>query len=57
MIVLTDGAQNRGFFDPLDAANVARENGMDVYAVGVGTVDKDEQRVSLVVIRNLFFTS
>lgn len=44
--MLTDGNANCGFYTPLDAANLARSYGMDVYAIGVGTnVNADQQEV------------
>ncbi len=37
MILLTDGVNNRGEFHPLDAARVAADFGIKIYAIGVGT--------------------
>ncbi len=37
VILLTDGVNNRGEIDPRDAAKMARDHGVKVYAVGVGT--------------------
>jgi Ca-activated chloride channel homolog len=34
--LLTDGANNRGSIGPLTAADLARERGVRVYAIGVG---------------------
>ena len=39
MILLTDGANNRGQIDPLTAAKLAHDLGMKIYAIGIG---KDE---------------
>lgn len=36
MIILTDGASNRGKIDPLNAARLAANRGIRVYTVGVG---------------------
>lgn len=37
IILLTDGVNNAGFFDPLTAAETARQYGIKTYTVGVGT--------------------
>jgi Ca-activated chloride channel family protein len=37
IILLTDGVNNRGEIDPRDAAKMARDLGVKVYAIGVGT--------------------
>lgn len=37
VILLTDGVNNRGEIDPRDAAKMARDHDVKVYAVGVGT--------------------
>jgi len=37
VILLTDGMNNRGEIDPRDAARMARDFGVKVYAIGVGT--------------------
>lgn len=37
IILLTDGVNNAGFFDPLTAAETAREYGIKTYTIGVGT--------------------
>jgi Ca-activated chloride channel family protein len=36
IILLTDGVNNRGEIDPLDAANIARDFNTKVYTIGVG---------------------
>jgi Ca-activated chloride channel homolog len=36
VILLTDGANNRGALDPLDAANIATSRGIPVYTIGAG---------------------
>lgn len=38
VILLTDGENNSGSVDPLDAAKVAAERGVRVYTIGVGSV-------------------
>lgn len=46
MLVITDGKNNAGEYLPLEAADFARENGMDVFAIGVGKkIDSDQQAV------------
>jgi Ca-activated chloride channel family protein len=37
IILLTDGVNNRGEIDPRDAAKMARDFGIKVYTIGVGT--------------------
>ncbi len=37
VILLTDGVNNSGFIDPITAAETAREYGIKVYTIGVGT--------------------
>lgn len=36
LVLLTDGASNAGALDPLDAATLAKEEGIRVYTIGVG---------------------
>ena len=36
MILLTDGASNRGEIDPITAANLAKEEEIKIYAIGIG---------------------
>lgn len=36
MILLTDGASNRGQIDPITAANLAHDEGIKIYAIGIG---------------------
>lgn len=48
MLVLTDGVHNKGFYEPLAAAEAARSYGIDVYAIGVGDVDAEQQAVRLI---------
>ena len=36
IILMTDGASNRGQIDPLTAANLARENQIKIYCIGIG---------------------
>ncbi len=38
MILLTDGVNNRGEIDPLTATQIARNYGIKIYTVGVGTM-------------------
>ena len=37
IILLTDGQNNRGDYDPLDAAELARKWGIKIYTVGIGS--------------------
>jgi Ca-activated chloride channel family protein len=37
IILITDGVNNRGFIDPLTAADIAHSFGIRVYTIGVGT--------------------
>jgi Ca-activated chloride channel family protein len=37
VILLTDGASNRGAMEPLQAADIARARGIPVYSIGAGT--------------------
>lgn len=38
IILLTDGENNRGFVDPVSAAEIARVFGLRVYTIGVGSI-------------------
>ena len=38
IILLTDGENNRGFIDPVSAAEIAKTFGLRVYTIGVGTI-------------------
>ncbi len=38
IILLTDGENNRGFIDPLSAAEIAKVYNLRVYTIGVGTI-------------------
>ncbi len=40
IILLTDGVNNRGEIDPADAANIAKDYGVKIYTIGVGTRGK-----------------
>ena len=40
IILLTDGVNNRGDFSPEDAAGIAKDFGVRIYAIGVGTDKK-----------------
>lgn len=37
VILLTDGVNNKGFIDPMTAAETAKEFGIKVYTIGIGT--------------------
>lgn len=37
IILLTDGVNNAGFIEPLTAADIAKEYGIKVYTIGIGT--------------------
>jgi len=37
IILLTDGVNNSGFVDPITAAEIAKELGIKVYTIGIGT--------------------
>ena len=39
IVLLTDGGNNAGYIDPLDAANLAKEFGIKVYTIGIGNID------------------
>lgn len=46
MLVITDGNNNAGEYVPLDASDIARGFGMDVYAIGIGTdIEVEQQQV------------
>ncbi|HMN91051.1 MAG TPA: VWA domain-containing protein, partial [Saprospiraceae bacterium] len=38
IILLTDGVNNTGYIKPITAAEIAREFGIKVYTIGVGTI-------------------
>ena len=38
VILLTDGVNNSGYIAPMDAANLAKQLGIKIYTIGVGTV-------------------
>jgi Ca-activated chloride channel family protein len=40
VILMTDGVNNRGFIDPLTAADIAVQFGVRVYTIGIGTNGK-----------------
>lgn len=40
VILLTDGMNNSGFIDPLTAADLAEQNGIKVYTIGIGKYGK-----------------
>lgn len=39
MVLLTDGANNRGAIDPISAAKLARESNIRIYTIGIGNPD------------------
>ena len=43
MILMTDGASNRGQIDPLTASNLAKENQIKIYSVGIGKEEYQRQ--------------
>lgn len=43
LILLTDGASNRGQIDPLTAAELAEETGIKIYAIGIGKEEYQRQ--------------
>ncbi len=48
VVLLSDGVNNRGELDPIDAARLAKEYGIRVYTIGAGSVEE-------VVVRRGFF--
>lgn len=46
VILLTDGVNNTGEISPLMAADIARQNGIRVYTIAIGTQGKSEQAVA-----------
>lgn len=47
IVLLTDGENNAGQMEPLDAAQLARLNGIRVYTIGVGTIGKAKSPVAI----------
>jgi len=43
MILLTDGASNRGELDPITAAELAKENNIKIYTIGIGKAEYRKQ--------------
>lgn len=37
LILLTDGANNSGYLDPMDAAKIAKDLGIKIYTIGLGS--------------------
>ena len=37
IILLTDGSNNAGIVNPLDAADIAQQNGIKIYTIGIGS--------------------
>jgi Ca-activated chloride channel family protein len=48
VILLTDGVNNAGKIEPLDAAQLAKLNDIRVYTIGVGTIGKARSPVAKV---------
>lgn len=46
IVLLSDGDSNAGILDPMQAANIARELGVRVYTIGVGTTGYAPVRVT-----------
>jgi len=46
IILLTDGENNTGFINPIDAAQLAKQLGIKIYTIGVGTYGKAPYPVS-----------
>lgn len=47
IVLLTDGENNAGQIEPMDAAQLAELNGIRVYTIGVGTVGKAKSPVAI----------
>ncbi len=47
IVLLTDGENNAGQIEPMDAAQLATLNGIRVYTIGVGTVGKAKSPVAI----------
>lgn len=45
IILLTDGASNRGQISPLTAANLAKEKGIKIYSIGIGKEEYVRQSI------------
>lgn len=48
IILLTDGMNNSGQIEPLDAAQLAEFNGIRIYTIGVGTIGKAKSPVAII---------
>lgn len=48
VILMTDGMNNAGIIDPMDAAQLAEVYGIRVYTIGVGTIGKARSPVGIV---------
>ncbi|MDX5427287.1 MAG: VWA domain-containing protein [Bacteroidota bacterium] len=55
IILLTDGVNNRGAIDPITAAGLAREYGVKVYTIGIGSSGMAEMPVARDFAGNLVF--
>ena len=47
IVLLTDGENNAGQIEPLDAAQLAQLNGIRVYTIGVGSIGKAKSPVAI----------
>lgn len=47
VVLLTDGENNAGQIEPMDAAQLAKLNGIRVYTIGVGSVGKAKSPVAI----------
>jgi Ca-activated chloride channel family protein len=56
IILLTDGANNRGEIDPVSAAKIAQTYGIKVYCIGVGSTEKTQTFVNHPRIGRGYFT-
>ena len=54
LILLSDGADTGSRMSPLNAAEIARDNGVEIYTIGVGDPDAEgENRVDLSTLKDL----
>ena len=49
IILLTDGSNNAGYIDPVTAIDMAKEYGIKIYTIGVGTLGYAEAPVSQIL--------
>lgn len=58
MLVMTDGDNTAGKYLPLEASDIARGFGIDVYAIGIGgNIDQEQQEVSCSENRLISFST